>query len=204
MKGHKRIKELAKLLDKSIRQTLQNVQEDSASNPASNNAVYLEAWLAHLFIFDYIANANGIKQEFRQNFLEQQFNEIERNYLPLINTKNPLKTVENRFNMYAEIPMHNEHRWYEVFIQTLHQHLQGSQNNAVVLDSYEIPDTSREMLKTLQEGENRQFKALWSAIPSVIRKKTQAEKAWNNAMEVPNNTHEKSWLQRLRQWVSFK
>ncbi len=203
MKDKNRIEELTKLLEKSIRQTLNNFEELTTATNVINDPVYLEAWLAQLFVFDYIANAASISQEFRQNFLEKQFNEVESNYLYLIRSDDPLKTVENRFNKYAEIPMHQGDSWFETFTQSLYQNLLGSKKHQVMLESYDLPSSSQEVLSPFQEKEAQHFHWLQSAIPLVINKKQKAEKAWQNASKSGDHEQERSWLQRLKKWAGF-
>ncbi len=175
----------------TVRQYQIIIKADADEQPAP---VYLEALLANIFLFDYITNAFQVSEEFRQAFLESQFNPIEQKYRYLIQTADSLKTIENRFNKYAEIPMHYEENWFDQFVNNLDQNLNGSQAKRGVADDYEgifIPDPTR--LKHMHEQQEHLFEILQTALPLVVNKGLKAEKSWNKAapaaqqVEVPRN-----------------
>jgi len=191
----KRIAQLENLLTLVTKETVRQYQIIKKVDADEQTApVYLEALLANIFLFDYITNAFRVSEEFRQAFLESQFNPIEERYRYLIQTADSLKTIENRFNKYAEIPMHYEENWFDLFVTNLDQNLHGSQAKRCVADCYEgtfNPDSTQ--IKHMHEQQEHLFEILQIALPLIANKGLKAEKSWNKAapaaqqVEVPRN-----------------
>lgn len=195
-RNEKRIAQLENLLTLATKETVRQYGAVfSQDTQKANEALYLEAMLANIFLFDYIANAVLLSENFRQDFLEAQFNPIEESYRDHIQAEDSLKTVEDRFNTYAEFPMHHENNWFNYFVTYLTKNLNGSQAYQLVEHEYEDalnPDQTQ--LKQMRDYQDQLFQVIQTALPLVANKGQKAEKAWNQAaapeqqVELPQTT----------------
>jgi len=195
----KRLKELGIVLEQAVKVSIGHFQSAYAAEAGeSQHTTYLEGHLAHLFLFDYIANAAEVPQGFRQQFLEKQFNTIEQASLHHIQGEDRLKTVENRFNAYAELPMHNEKHWHTKFIKAFAENLKGSLQHERMQPDYDaVTVTEDEAFGDFLKSEQEHFAQLQYVVEQVAKHGKRAKKAFQEFEQQQDKNTKPAWLRWL-------
>lgn len=101
-------------------------------------ATRLEALLAALFIFDYLLNQKQVPEELREGFLSDAFKHIAEQHKRLVASDDPLSTLEQRFNGYADHAINKGEGWFERFLPDFYHHLWGCKESGKVQTTYTL------------------------------------------------------------------
>jgi hypothetical protein len=98
----------------------------------------LEALLAAVFWFDYLLNARQVPEALREGFLSDAFQQISEQHKGQVASQDPLSTLEERFNGYADYAINKGEHWLDHFLPAFYEHLQGSHEYQQVQPAYEL------------------------------------------------------------------
>lgn len=164
----------------------------------------LEALLGTVFWFDFLLNARQVPEALREGFLSDAFQQISEQHRGQVTYEDPLSTLEERFNSYADYAINKGDRWLERFLPAFYAHLKGSCEYQQVQPTYELTTTTgQKSWERFQHSVQDSYQLADQLVTEILEQKPPKQ-AYRNAQqavgEQPENT---STACLLRSFISY-
>jgi hypothetical protein len=151
----------------------------------------LEALLAAVFWFDYLLNTRQVPEALREGFLSDAFRQISEQHKGQVAADDPLSTLEERFNSYADYAINKGDRWLDRFLPAFYAHLQGSREYQQVQPTYELGATDQKSRERFQRSIQQSYQLADQLITEILEQqppKQAYQKARQAVGEQPEST----------------